>query len=255
MENPRSMLFVPAHKEKLVLKALDSKADVLIFDLEDSCPDSEQGKGMSMIKRYIRPKDYVRINNRTDIILLEDKVQNFLVPKAESAFDVKDYHNIMALVESCKGVINLKEILELPNVIGVAFGSEDYKADLMGEGIEFARDMIVTACKAYGKIPIDTVHTNVHDLVDLEHELIESKKRGFEGMLCLHPKELDLVHRYYTPTKEEIDLARQQVELYEGSDGGVAILHGVYVAPPMYKRAKKLIKRYEIFCWADNQTP
>ena len=63
--------------------------------------------------------------------------------------------------------------------------------------------------KACGVIPIDTVHIRVHDLEDLERNLILSKKLGFEGMLILNPKELPLCHRYYSPGEDEVAWPRR----------------------------------------------
>ena len=65
--------------------------------------------------------------------------------------------------------------------------------------------------------------------------------------MCLSPKELPIVHEYFTPTENEFNHSRRVLELYEeakGEDEGVAIIGGVYVAPPMVKYAKKIIKKY-----------
>lgn len=252
----RSLLFVPAHKEKLIKKALKTDADALIFDLEDSCPGEENRKtGRKLILKYIRPeRDFVRIASISDVIELSRYVLGFMIPKIECPKEIDNVikklmycytYNLIPLIESCRGIMNAHSICGHHGILAVAFGSEDYKADLMGNGIHFARNMIVNAAKANNIIPIDTVHVNVHDLQDLEYDLRISKSLGFEGMLCLHPKELELVHKYYTPSDRKVEYARKRIKIYEESDGGVAIMDEIYIAPPMYKYDKKLIKRYE----------
>lgn len=78
---------------------------------------------------------------------------------------------------------------------------------------------------------------------------------GSEGdvsrKLCIHPKEIEIIHRFYTPTIKEYEHSCRVVELYEKAEqrgDGVAIIDGIYVAPPMVKYAQKIIKKYETYC-------
>ena len=108
--------------------------------------------------------------------------------------------------------------------------------------------MIANAARACGILPIDTVHIRVHDLEDLEQNLILSKKLGFEGMLVLNPKELPLVHKYYSPSEEEIEWAKEMVKLSEEamSEGkGVAVKGSKFIGPPMLKMAKNILAKQQ----------
>jgi len=92
------------------------------------------------------------------------------------------------------------------------------------------------------------VHINVHDLEDLEQNLILAKNLGFEGMLVLHPKELPLVHQYFSPTQQEYDDAVEMLRLYDESQAegkGVAVKDGKFIGPPMVIAAKKVIQKYK----------
>jgi citrate lyase subunit beta/citryl-CoA lyase len=132
-------------------------------------------------------------------------------------------------------------------------GSEDFITDLEGihdnnhSSLFTPRAMIAMGARATGVVPIDTVHIRVHDLEDLEENLKVSKNLGFEGMLLLHPKEIDLVHQYYSPSNQEVEDAKQMLELSEEAitnGAGVAIKNGKFIGPPMIKAAKKvLLKR------------
>ena len=109
--------------------------------------------------------------------------------------------------------------------------------------------MIAMGAKACGVIPIDTVHINVHDLEDLERNLILSKKLGFEGMLILNPKELPLVHRYYSPSSEQVIWAEEMLRLSEEAikEGkGVAIKDNKFIGPPMVKMAKGILEKHNL---------
>lgn len=100
--------------------------------------------------------------------------------------------------------------------------------------------------KANDVIPIDTVHVRVHDLEDLEKNLVLAKKLGFEGMLVLNPKELPLVHKYFSPTEEEVIWAEEMIKLSKEAVSlgkGVAVKDNKFIGPPMVKMAQKIINK------------
>ena len=100
------------------------------------------------------------------------------------------------------------------------------------------------AARASNIIPIDTVHVRVNDLEDLEKNLKLSQKLGFEGMLVLNPKEIDLVHQYYSPSEKEIAEAKEMLLLSEEANKegrGVAIMNGKFIGPPFLAKAKKTL--------------
>jgi citrate lyase subunit beta/citryl-CoA lyase len=140
-------------------------------------------------------------------------------------------------------------------VIAIAFGCEDFISDLEGihdaahESLFVPRALIAMAARANGVIPIDTVHIDVHDLEDLERNLVTARNLGFEGMLVLHPKELPLVHRYYSPSDQEVEDAREMIlqsELAATEGKGVAIRRGRFVGPPLVRAAEKTLAKHEL---------
>ena len=280
-------MFVPAHNERLMNSAARSNADVLLLDIEDSVqPADNKQIARDNIKRYISEgifKDkvlYPRINDRESGHLLQDiyqlsipGIEGFVYPKATCGQDIYfigklletiEYEKnipigtfkIIPLIETTGAVMNIQEICKAcTRVVAVAFGCEDFVTDLqgkhdsLGDSIFTARNMIAMAARASGVLPIDTVHIHVHDLEDLEKNLILSKKLGFEGMLVLNPKELPLVHKYYSPTQDEIAWAKEMISLSKDSfaEGkGVAVKDGKFIGPPMLKMANRIIKKWEI---------
>lgn len=279
----RSLMFVPAHNRKLLESSLRRDADVLLLDIEDSVPVDEKQNARDNIKDFVKRPEahekmiFPRVNDRESGELLKDLYQltipgitGFMYPKSTKEEDVYfvgklletiefEKHipigtfKLIPLIETAGAVVNIKEICTAcTRVVAVAFGCEDYITDLGGkhdqEGLSifFARNMIVNAARATGVLPIDTVHIKVHDLEDLEKNLIISKNLGFEGMLVLNPKELPLVNYYYSPSTEEVEWAQDMLKLSNEaiSQGkGVALKDNKFIGPPMLKMAKAILEK------------
>jgi len=164
---------------------------------------------------------------------------------------------IIALIETPGAVLNIQEICTAcpERLVAVAFGCEDYmtelggKHDLESQCIFSARSIIAMGAKANNVIPIDTVHIRVHDLEDLERNLIIGRNLGFEGMLVLNPKEIPLVHQYYSPSEEEVAWATEMLALSEEAvlqGKGVAVKDDKFIGPPMVKMAKNILKKHQL---------
>jgi len=282
----RSLMFVPAHNPKLLDSATRRDADVLLLDIEDSVPPCDKQKARDNIKKFVKRSDigkkmiFPRVNDRESGELLKDAYQltidgvdGFMYPKATKGEDIyffgklletieyeKGYpigtFKIIPLIETAGALINIKDICTACHrVIAVAFGCEDYVTDLggkhdtEGQSTFVARTMIAAGARAAGIIPIDTVHIKVHDLEDLERNLKIAKNLGFEGMLVLNPKELPLVHQYFSPTTAEIEWAKEMIMLSEEAKAngqGVAVKDNKFIGPPMVKMAQDILKKEEI---------
>ena len=281
----RSQMFVPGHNDRLLDSAAKSEADVLLLDLEDSVQPTEnkaiaRQKIIEYVKagKFINHQVYPRINDRESGHLLKDLyaltidgIDGFLYPKSETGQDVyfidklletieyeKGYpegkFKLIPLIETAAAVLNAQDICKAsPRVVAISFGCEDFISDLQGihdkehESLFVPRAMIAMAARANNVIPIDTVHINVHDLDDLEKNIITAKKLGFEGMLILNPKELPLAHKYYSPSKEEVEDSEEMLKLFEESQKegkGVAVKNGKFIGPPMVLMAKNILKRH-----------
>jgi citrate lyase subunit beta / citryl-CoA lyase len=283
----RSLMFVPAHNERLLNSASRSQADVLLLDIEDSVqPIENKQLARDKIKEWVSAgkfKNHLvfpRINDRESGQLLKDVyqlsingVEGFMYPKAKSGEDIYfidklletiEYEKnipvgsfkLIPLIETAAAVLNAQDICKASKrVVAIAFGCEDFISDLQGvhdkehESLFTPRAIIAMAARASKVIPIDTVHINVHDMEDLEVNLITAKKLGFEGMLVLNPKEIPLTHQYFSPSQQEIDDAKEMLELFEESQRegkGVAIKDGKFIGPPMVIAAKKILIKADL---------
>lgn len=283
----RSLMFVPAHNERLMASAAKSEADVLLLDIEDSVqPSVNKQIARNSIKEWVgqgkfsNHKVFPRVNDRESGHLLQDVYQltiegidGFMYPKSKKGEDVYFFaklletieyekgipvgtFKIIPLIETAAAVLNAQEICQASDrVVGIAYGCEDFISDLEGihdaehQSLFTPRAIIAMAARANNVIPIDTVHINVHDLDDLEINLKVAKNLGFEGMLVLNPKEIDLVHRYFSPTEEEVNSADEMLRLSmeaEKEGKGVALMNGKFIGPPMVIAAKKTLKKHQL---------
>jgi citrate lyase subunit beta/citryl-CoA lyase len=279
-------MFVPGHNVKLLDSASKSIADVLLLDLEDSVqPEHNKEIARNTIyswisdNRFVNYRVFPRVNDRESGQLLKDVhaltipgIEGFMYPKAKKGEDIYFFDKlletieyekkipigtfkIIPLIETSAAVLNAQEICQASKrVIAIAFGCEDFISDLEGvhdhegQSIYVPRAMIALAARANNVVPIDTVHINIHDLEDLERNLILARNLGFEGMLVLHPKELELAHKYFTPSEQEYVDAKEMLQLYDEAqreNKGVALKNGKFIGPPMVIAAKKTIYRYE----------
>ena len=281
----RSLMFVPGHNEKLLWKAGKTAADVILIDLEDSVKKQNKAKARNLIKLMFEKgafngkKLFIRINDRESGELLKDLtglcitgIDGFVYPKSKTGKDIYficklletiEYEKgtpvgafkVIPLIETTSAVVHAFEIASAsPRVVAIAYGCEDYLADLQGvygsnnESLFYPRSMIANAARAAGVIPIDTVHINVHNLEDLEKNLILARSLGFEGMLVLSPKELELVHRYFTPLPEEVEKAERIVKIADSvydEDNGVYIQDNEFIGPPLILQARKILERHK----------
>ena len=282
----RSLMFVPAHNKKLLESASRRDADVLLLDIEDSVPPCDKQLSRDNILEFVKRPDlqgkliFPRVNDRESGELLKDAYQltvdgisGFMYPKAKRGEDIYFFGKLLETIEYEKGisvgtfkiipliettgaVMNIQEICTACyRVIAVAFGCEDFVTDMHGkhdaDGISImtARNLISMGARCSGVIPIDTVHIRVHDLEDLEKNLIIGKNLGFEGMLVLNPKELPLVHKYYSPSCEEVEWASEMIRLSEEAkeEGkGVAVKDNKFIGPPMVKMAREILEKHNL---------
>jgi len=282
----RSMLFVPGNRGDLHKKAAKSEADTLILDMEDSILDKLKSEARETIIRSLAEGVFknkvlfVRLNDLDSGHLLKDitkltidGITGFIYPKSYSEKDIIFFDSLLTAVEKDKGfnpgkfkiiplletasaILRVEKICQVSSrIIAAVYGSEDFVADIHGihdkegKALFYPRARVVLAARAAGIIPIDTLHVNIHDLDDLEENLKLAKTLGFEGMLLLHPKEIELAHKYFSPTQEELERARKIITLSEKAareNIRIAIIDNTFIGPPMLTAARNIIKRQQL---------
>ena len=172
--------------------------------------------------------------------------------KAKSEIEEKNSKIwLMPIIESALGVINAYSIASsADNVVALAIGLEDYTADLgtrrtlEGKESFFARSMVVNAARAAGIQPIDSVFSDVGDMEALRQNVLNSKALGFDGMGCIHPRQIKVIHEAFAPSSEEIEKAKKIVFAFHDAEKkglGVVALGNKMIDPPVVKRALNTI--------------
>lgn len=268
--NARTFQFIPGNNPSMVQTAQLLGADAVIIDLEDSVSVNEKDSARNLVFSHIQNMDKngclvgVRINPtdtpywKEDVLKLNDADLDFiLLPKAsvEAVNDlakiVNKDKNIIVLIESAAGIVDIKNILSAhKNIVGALFGAEDYAADMAivrtaeGREIEWARNQFVINCVAQQKLAIDTPFTASDDFVNLRKDTMYAKAIGFKSKSSINPRHLDLIHEVFNPTKEEYLEAKEILELndkYESEGIGVFSYKGKMVDLPIVKRCKNVV--------------
>ncbi|MBN1429119.1 MAG: CoA ester lyase [Anaerolineae bacterium] len=281
----RTLLFTAGHIDRYIEKAFATDADCIVLDLEDAVPESKKAFARDNIvehaKRH-RTTKYpilVRINPLESGMTLLDldrvacqEIGGFVYPKAYCAADVEAFDSQLTLKEKTLGLehghFEIIVLMETPQailkafeiatassrVIGLLFGSEDFLTDMEGfhgpdgRSMLCARHIVAMAARAAGIAAIDTPYVQVHDIDGLKVHIQQAKELGYEGMLVMTPRQIEVAREMYTPAKNEVEEAREMVKLAEeaaAADRGIAVSKGVFISPPTLKRQKRLLSRYE----------
>jgi len=276
----RSRLYVPGSEPKYFINAALHGADGVILDLEDSVHPGEKDAARLLVRNALRAVDLlqcermVRINQlplgladldeivpeSPDLILIP-KVENpgQVVQASQRIADIKaDYGIIrpiwlMPILESALGIENAFAIAKASEeIVALTIGLEDYTADLgvvktiTGAESLYARQRVVNAAHAAGVQAIDSVFGDVADMDGLRAWGLNSRAMGFEGMGCVHPLQIAVIHEAFAPTEAEIERARKIVAAYDEAREkglGVVSLGSKMIDPPVVQRALKLMAR------------
>ncbi len=276
----RSRLYLPGSEPKYYINAALHSPDAVILDLEDSVHRDEKDAARFLVRNTLRAVDFgpcermVRINQLP--LGLEDLAEIvgespdlILIPKVEDPRQVAEVDRMIGEMKSRHGIIRsiwimpiLESALGIENAFAVAassenvaaltIGLEDYTADLgvakTPEGREsaYARARVVNAARAAGVQAIDSVFSDVADMEALRRWGEASRALGFEGMGCIHPGQVRVVHEAFAPSAAEIEKAQKIVAAFEeAQQKGLAVvsLGSKMIDPPVVQRALKLVDR------------
>jgi citrate lyase subunit beta / citryl-CoA lyase len=273
-----SRLYLPGNTPGLMINAGLHSADGIILDLEDSVAPEKKDEARILVRNALRQINFcgaermVRINQGEKGVedlryVIPHNVNMVLLPKCESAeyikkveeeiskikveFNLDNQVFLMPIIESALGIENSFEIASgSENVVAVAIGLEDFTADIgvprTLEGTEsfYARTRLVIAAKAAGIQPIDSVFSDVGDMEALKENVKVSKSLGFEGMGCIHPRQIHVIKSGFAPDEKEIEKSKKIVLAYEAAKInrlGVVALGTKMIDPPVEARAHKII--------------
>ena len=272
-------LFVPAHEDRKVEKALLSEADAVILDLEDSVPDSEKDNARGAIARWLDwprrdaecSEIWVRVNEaggphfaRDVAVVPWHLVAGAVVPKAEDPqaceqLDAAGARKIILLVESVRGLAGVERLVATTRrVQGLAIGTFDLCCDLGlvtvddpddSELIWQIRGQLVIESRRLGlEAPIDGIFARLDDDDGLRRVCERVMRMGYGGKLLIHPGQIPVAASVFVPKSETLALARDVVAVYDAAMAagrGAISVRGQLVDRPMVARARAMLARWE----------
>lgn len=271
----RSRLYLPGNRPKLMLSAGLYGADGLILDLEDSVTPADKDAARLLVRNALIALDWgssermVRVNQGEAGLedlrrIAEHNPHVVLLPKVEEPGQVRlaaeflretvgdGAPYLMPILESPLGIRNAYEIAAADElVVALTLGLEDLSAELGAPRTEAgwesftARQATVYAARAAGVQPIASVFSDISDEAALARYVQRERGLGFDGVGCIHPRQIPVVHTEMTPTEAEAERAVQIVQAARDAErrglGAVAV-GSKMVDPPVVRQAFRTVE-------------
>lgn len=283
----RSSLILPVNVPRFVERAHLRGADAVVLDLEDAVPDAEKASARRMVQAGIGlvgrggAEVVVRVNNHPSM-LAEDLaasvhpgLDGISFPKAESADQIRaleariaelerargispGHVGLTLAIESPRGLLAVREIAQASDrIVTMSVGPEDYCLELGvepspdGSELVYAVSTMVTVAKAVGIQPTGLVGSiaGFRDIATFEASALRARQLGCEGAGCIHPDQVTVLNRVFTPDPAKVDYAQRVIAAFEeGLRRGTASvnLDGKMVDVPVYKRALVIQARAQL---------
>lgn len=278
----RSLLFAPGNHARRVAKALSLDADAVILDLEDAVAIAEKPATRALVAAALeQPRQgrlYVRVNAldtefcHGDLMaVVRSGLDGIILPKIESAAGLATIDwllhqlerdcalpqggiDLIPIIETARGLRDISAILAAgTRVRRIAFGAGDFTLDVAmawsraETELAHARAAIATACRAAGiEAPLDTVWVDLADAEGLQASARTALAYGFQGKMCIHPDQIAIVNRVFTPTDAEIAFAERVCAAFAQAEAqGIASiqLDGKFIDYPIVYRAQRTLQR------------
>ncbi|MBB3032616.1 HpcH/HpaI aldolase/citrate lyase family protein [Alteriqipengyuania lutimaris] len=259
----RSLLFVPGASPRKLEKALDSEADLIILDLEDSVAESAKPAARDHVAEALsgqgRAKPlWVRVNPMDTAHALDDLVaivkhrpDGIMLPKATpdetrllghyltaleaaSGIEAQTIRLIVVATETAPALFRLGDYAGVPRLDALTWGAEDLAAAFgasanrtengdLLEPFALARTLCLAGASAAGVAPIETIDPNFRDEDRMHRTAQAARTLGFRGMMCIHPAQIGPINRAFTPSEEDLARARRIVALFEANPNSGAL--------------------------------
>lgn len=280
----RSALILPVNVPKFVEKAHQCGADAIVLDLEDSVPAEEKSAARGMIPDALQTVGrggvpvLVRVNRQFSELVrdldacVRPLVSEVIYPKAESPDEVKILDALLRerelasglvegkiginlLIESALGLEHAFHIAQAsPRVVTIALGGEDLKRELNldvgpdGDELLWGHSRIIVAARAAGVIPLGFPGSiaEYRDLEQLGHAVERGRRMGYAGAYCIHPRQVEVLNKGFSPADVQIAWAERVVEAFSLSiaNGRASTsVDGAMVDVPIAEQARDILDR------------
>jgi len=273
-----SLLFSPGSDLRKVQKAFELNANSIVLDLEDSVAPNQKENAReivtSSLKNFNRGKKKVgirinaidtkywvldieqtirekpdfymvpKVNNSNDVYVVEKVIESF-----EQLYGLEDKVDLIVTVENSIGLSNIYEIVKASKRIkAISFGRADFSADIGCEPeyqiLFYPRLLTSIAAASVSVSAIDTVYLNFRDLEGLEKEAREAKAMGYLGKAAIHPNQVEVINKVFTPSEKEIEWARKVSMIHEEAINrglGVITFENQMIDEAVVKKARRIL--------------
>jgi len=268
----RSLLFVPAGKLDKWDKAVDSGADTICIDLEDSVPPREKDKARADVQTFldkelpIEKKLIVRINSPESeagisdlemILALNGGVHGLMIPKINDASPLREVAkkirsaggliSLIPLIESAQALENGRDILSFETVKGAVFGGHDLAMQLgcskEWDVLSAYRSDFIRSAGGLNLCLIDMPWFGLDDQDGLKKETDNARRFGFTAKAAIHPAQVKTINAVFTPTEDEVAEAAEMIRVFEEAGGHAVAWKGKVLEPPVIDQAKRIVNR------------
>ena len=267
----RSLIFAPADRPELFPKALASGADQVCLELEDGVPRRKAEARANALARFAAPAPkagaelLLRINSPRCAEGLRDLAAicespapppALMAPKVESPEDARMLDELFSdgphaeirfhiVIETCRALEAAHEIARAsPRVDSLAFGALDMAAELRVEAewepLLYARQRLVAAAAGAGVDLLDAPSLDLADEAGLAAAARRARALGFTGKAAIHPRQVAPINAAFRPGAGEVARARAAIAAAEAADGGLAVVDGKLVEPPVLRAARRI---------------
>lgn len=278
----RSLFFAPANRPDLVAKFPRFAADCYVIDLEDGTPPADKAsarEGLAALVAQLRGQPLpglltVRVNEPGSDHYLDDlaaawrtDVDGVVIPKLESIDQLfpalhglrrrereaprAEPRFVLGGLESIRGVANAAALCAAdPALQAVYFGAEDLASELGARRttdaaeVMYARSHVLLHAKAARIVALDQAVVEIRDDRHFERDAVVGRNLGYDGKICLLPRQLEVAHRVFRPSDAELDHARRLIARYaEATARGIGTIdfEGKMIDGPLLKRAQRLV--------------
>ncbi len=275
----RSVLYIPASKPRALEKARTLPVDAIIFDLEDAVSIEEKAEARETLKQALSEGGYgnrlkiVRINGLDSPWGEEDAAavksmaaDSVLLPKVSSTRDLDAIAErvgdlpLWAMMETPLGMLNAAQIATHPQLEGMVMGTNDLAKELQAnfrpdrEPLLTGLGLCLLAARAHGLAIVDGVYNAFKDSDGLRIECEQGREMGFDGKTLIHPAQIDVANAAFSPTPEDVELARRQIAAFEAAEAegqGVAVVDGRIVENLHVATARETLAKAEAIAVAE----
>jgi citrate lyase subunit beta/citryl-CoA lyase len=282
----RSLLFVPGTRPERIAKAAAMAVDGVILDLEDAVPPAQKAQAREWVVAALRRVDFggreriVRVNapatpeHAADLAaVIPAGLDALLLPKLSDAAGVARLDAEVARIEQASGrrpgairfhllvetvaaVVGLEALARaVPRSAALFYGAGDLARETRARLVPgrltelYTMSRVVLVARATGLDAIDSPCFELGQAAALESHTRIGAELGFDGKALIHPSQIEVANRCYTPSPEAIAEARRVLAAYEEAEGsgrGALAVEGHFVDAVHVHMARETLARAQL---------